>query len=123
MITATVSENLEAIIQVLVQGLDGEVQKVEALLDTGYNGFLTLAPSQIADLDLPYITQGAAVLGNGQPIEFDLHRGIVVWDDISITGEIAALGDFPLVGMSLLHGYHLEMDAIEGNAVVIQKLP
>ncbi len=51
MITSTVTDG-QALIHLKVIGPQGQEQEVEALIDTGYSEFLTLAPSVVAALGL-----------------------------------------------------------------------
>ena len=50
MITGVVNAHREATICLLLQAADGRDQEIEAILDTGFNGSLTLPPSVIAAL-------------------------------------------------------------------------
>jgi uncharacterized protein (DUF433 family) len=60
-----VSSN-EARFSLLVSGAGGEEREVEAVIDTGFNGFLTLPPEQVAALALPRLGEGRAILANGR---------------------------------------------------------
>ena len=52
MITGSVNARREAIIQLGVLGPDGQRQTVDAVIDTGFNGFLTLPEQAVAALGL-----------------------------------------------------------------------
>ena len=52
MITGTVNANREAIISCGVRGPHGKEREIEAVIDTAFNGFLTLPPQVIAALGL-----------------------------------------------------------------------
>jgi predicted aspartyl protease len=57
MIPGAVNGNLEATIRLQVRGPGGQEQEVEAVIDTGFNGFLTLSPGLVRRLGLPHIGQ------------------------------------------------------------------
>jgi len=42
MIIGFMNASLEAIVRLIVYGLDGQEREVEAIIDTGFTGFLTL---------------------------------------------------------------------------------
>ena len=58
MITGVVNARHEAMIRLSVHYANGQAQEVEAILDTGFSGSLTLPPAVIAALGLPWRTRG-----------------------------------------------------------------
>ncbi|MBV8882469.1 MAG: hypothetical protein JO235_00495 [Chroococcidiopsidaceae cyanobacterium CP_BM_RX_35] len=70
----------EAIIRVVVSGPQGQEQEIEALVDTGFNGFLTLPSSLITILGLPFRRRGRAVLADGSESLFDIYEATLLWD-------------------------------------------
>jgi hypothetical protein len=61
-------------------------------------------------------------LGDGNTCIFDVYRGLVIWDGEFKEIDINASEAAPLIGMSLLYGYRIQLDAIEGGTVTIQSL-
>ena len=58
----------------------GREQAIEAVIDTGFNGYLTLPPDLIASLRLPFRRSGHAVSGDGSEVTFDIHEAVILWD-------------------------------------------
>jgi predicted aspartyl protease len=52
MIIGVVNAHTEATIPLPMRAADGREQEIEAILDTGFNGSLTLPPTMIASLGL-----------------------------------------------------------------------
>ena len=50
MITGIVNEYGEAVIPLVVRGQSGQEVKIQAVIDTGFNGFLTLPPQVVMTL-------------------------------------------------------------------------
>lgn len=123
MITGTVNPDREATIRLVVRGPAGQDQEVEAIIDTGFNGFLTLPPSVVAALGLPHLGRGRAILANGSDEFFDVHAVTVLWDGEPRAVEVDAADTDALVGMALLYGYELRVPVIDGGTVVIAALP
>ena len=122
MITGVVTPDSEAIIHLQVRGQQGQETEVEALIDTGFNRFLTLPSAVITQLNLATEGISRTTLADGSDVEMHVYRAIVLWDqedrDISVLeseGEIA-------VGMALLHGYDLRIQVIDGGSVTIEAL-
>ncbi len=112
-------QNREAIIQFVVIGNQQKKQGIRAVIDTGFTGNLTLPPSVIADLELTWFTQQEAYLGDGSRRTFDVYSGTVIWDGQLRVIEINASDTAPLVGMALLEGFELRVQAYEGGSVTI----
>jgi clan AA aspartic protease len=111
--------NREAIVQLAVIGDEARKQGIRAVIDTGFTGSLTLPPAVIAALDLTWFTQQEAFLGDGSRKTFDVYRGTVIWDGQLRVIEINASDTAPLVGMALLEGFELRVQAYEGGTVAI----
>ena len=120
MITGAVNADYEAVIRLRIQGPAGEEDEVEAIIDTGFNGFLTLAPSQVTALGLTRLSRGRALLANGSEGLFDIYGVTVLWDGEPGYVEADAVDTAPLVGMSLLAGYDLHIQVADGGQVDIQ---
>ena len=120
MIEGRVSATFEAVVRLVIGGPSGRMREVEAVVDTGFNGFLTLPPALVKELGLPYVYQGEASLADGSQLRFDVHAVFVEWDGRRRYVKADATGNKPLVGMSLLHGHSLFVEVVEGGRVVIE---
>jgi clan AA aspartic protease len=112
-------QNREAIVQLAVIGDQQKTQGIRAVIDTGFTGSLTLPPTLIADLELTWFTQQEGFLGDGSRRTFDVYRGTVIWDGQLRVIEINASDTAPLIGMALLEGFELRVQAYEGGSVAI----
>lgn len=65
MITGTVNERREAIISIEVHGARGKRLVMDAVIDTGFDGFVILPPFSIAALGLRRLGSENAELGDG----------------------------------------------------------
>ncbi len=117
-----VDQNCEATIRLVVGNLDSQRQMIDAVIDTGFTGFLTLPSSVLADLNLRAYRREEGILGNGSTCIFDVYRGLVIWDGELRRIDINESDTEPLVGMGLLYGYRMQLDVIEGGTVTIQAL-
>ena len=80
MIEGVVNAAHEAVVTLPLRGPTGPAREIEAVIDTGYSGFLTLPPSLVEELGLPFRLHGRAVLANGDTETFAVHGVTVVWD-------------------------------------------
>jgi len=123
MITGIVNAHYEATIPLPVRDANGREQEIEAILDTGFDGSLTLPPDIIAALGLPWRTRGLVVLANGTEDQCDIYAATILWDGIPRNILIEAADTDPLVGMALLRGYDVRMRVVKGGSVIIEALP
>ena len=54
MIEGSVNAAYEAVVALSLQGPGGRTRDIEAVVDTGYSGFLTLPAALVAELGLPF---------------------------------------------------------------------
>ena len=123
MIIGVVNANREATIPLVVMGLQGHQQDVEAIIDTGFTGFLTLPPPLVMALGLSWLCRQPGILADGRVEFFDVYVVTVLWDGQPRTVEVEAAGTEPLVGMSLLDRHALYIDVLRGGRVTITGLP
>jgi predicted aspartyl protease len=72
MIIGSVNANREATIRLIVHGTQRQAQEIEAIIDTGFTGFLTLPLPLIASLGLTWRGRAQAVLADGSLHLFDV---------------------------------------------------
>jgi clan AA aspartic protease len=122
MISGAVTANREAVIRLTVRGPAGPSQRVTAIIDTGFDGTLTLPNGLIALLRLPFMRRGGAVLADGSQAVFDIYQGTVVWDRRRILIRVDEAETTPLIGMELLEGHELNAQIRTRGKVTIKRL-
>ena len=123
MITGVVSAQRGATLRLAVQDAGGREQDVDAILDTGFNGSLTLPPAVIGALGLPWRTRGRVILANGAEDQCDIYAATVLWDGMPRRILVEAADTDALVGMALLYRYEVRIQVVEGGSVTIEALP
>ncbi|MCY3919098.1 MAG: clan AA aspartic protease [Chloroflexi bacterium] len=120
MIEGVVNDAKEAVVPLTLRGSAGRTLSIDAIIDTGFGGFLTLPPALVAELGLPYEGMGRATLGDGSEITFPYYDVTVLWDGDPKYGLADAADTTPLVGMSLLDSHSLYVEIEVGGRVVIE---
>jgi clan AA aspartic protease len=122
MIYGVVNLRREATLPIVVGNSSGQREVIDVVIDTGFDGFLSLPSEIITRLDLPWTISNSATLGDGSETLFDFYAGTVIWDGQYRTIDIAESDTEPLLGMAMLYGYRLQVDTIEGGVVKIEAL-
>lgn len=122
MITGSVTSNKEALIHIVVRGSESQETQVEAVIDTGFNGFLTLPRQLITNLALPFAGTTRATLGDGSEAHLDVFETTVIWDNQDWELVVFAAEGEALVGMSMLSGYRVTLEVEDGGSVTIEAL-
>ena len=120
MIHGAVNAAYEAVVRLTVQGPSGQAREIEAVVDTGYNGFLSLPHDLVTELGLVYRDRGRAILADGSEVFFDIYDVAVLWDSGLWNTRASAADATPLVGMALMDGHSLYVEVESGGRVVIQ---
>ena len=122
MMQGYVNQNYEAMLSLVVRNGD-KLKSITAVIDTGFTGFLSLPIATIRELELSWSYRDRATLGDGSEVLFDIYEGMVIWGGQYREIEINAAETEPLIGMSLLRGYRLQVDTVQGGLVTISELP
>lgn len=123
MMTGVVNANGEAMLRVVVGDLATQRIVIDALIDTGYTGNLTLPPSTIAALNLPWRGSEEGVLGDGSTQMFDVYSATIIWDGEFRTIKVNESDTVSLLGVGLLYGYEVCIQTIDGGTVTVKALP
>lgn len=122
MIHGIVTYDNQAVVRLAILGNGIDKEEVEAVIDTGFNGSLSLSRTIISNLQLLLSGQAHSELADGTKRFFDIYEGVVVWDGEERLINIHEADAIPLVGMSLLTGYQLKIDVEHEGPVTIQRL-
>lgn len=107
----------------MVVGSRGHATRIRAVIDTGFTGHLTLPHDIVRDLDLPLLGSRYVTLADGVTVSLDVHRATVLWHggEHRPVRAFVAHGD-ALVGMALLRGSEIRIEAADGGEVAIRPL-
>ena len=122
MIYGVVNLRREATLPLVVGNSSTQRQVIDTVIDTGFDGFLSLPSETIVRLGLPWTISNTATLADGSETLFDFYTGTVIWDGQYRTIDIAESETEPLLGMAMLYGYRLQIDNVEGGIVTIETL-
>ena len=120
MIEGAVNTAHEAVVPLTVRGPAGQHAEIEAVVDTGFTGFLTVTPALATELNLDFRGTARATLADGSEVTFDSYGIAVRWDDRTRYVEADAADTTPLIGMRLLAGHSLYVEVEDGGRVVIE---
>ena len=123
MLRGNVNAQREAIVPIDVRDCAGRHVSLEAVIDTGFNGYLSLPTAIISNLGLLFVFQSKARLADGTEVSLNVFEAVVVWDGTPTAVEVDAVEGAPLVGMALLQGFDLRIRAIPGGEVEIERIP
>lgn len=104
-----------------VRGPEGS-RSFEAVIDTGFNGALTLPPAWIDTLGLAQTGEAPVVLADGSHLVSPVYTGYVILDENAHQASVAE-APTPLVGTSLLWGSSLFIEFQSGGAIEVEFLP
>jgi clan AA aspartic protease len=122
MMQGRVNQNCEATLPIVIKN-NAATQFVDAVIDTGFSGFLTLPSGIISILELSWEGRDVATLGDGTFCTFEVYIGQVIWNGEYREIYINESETVPLIGMQLLRGYELRIQTIEGGTVTVEALP
>ena len=123
MITGNVSPNGDLLVPIRMLDEDGHVHRLEAVIDTGFNGHLSLPPNVIQELGLPIRAPVDMVVATDVTFTVDSYRGTILWRGQHLRVPVLAAEGTPLIGTALLWGSLLTAEMIDNDAVAIGPLP
>ena len=118
MIRGEVSETGEPFVELTLVAPNGAELAVPFLVDTGFNGSLALPCDLLEALGSDFVLGSTFRLADGTIVGAKTARVDVRWHGAIVAVQAGEM-DAPMLGMSMLHGSELRIDAVEGGAVEI----
>jgi clan AA aspartic protease len=122
---SVVSDGREAIVslKVIGAGSDRDSSNIEAAIDTGFTGHLTLPPETVRSLSLPERGFVEVELADGGMTSLSVYEARVLWHWRPVRVPVYEAEGRPLIGMSLLRGSALTIEVIPRGEVTIAERP
>lgn len=95
---------------------------VEAVVDAGFTGHITLPPATVEALGLPIIGSAESVLADGSVVLEDVCAARVLWHGYERPVRALVADATPLLGMALLGGSELRVECVSGGEVTVEEL-
>lgn len=106
---------------VSLEGIDGPVD-IEFVVDTGFDGDITLPPPLLSRFDEPVVSYVRVVMADGSVRRVPAYEIQIDWDGERRTIEAVRLEGRPLLGAVLLEGCNLQAEMVEGGEVYIEPI-
>ncbi len=123
MISGIVTEELDLLVTIEIFDGNGALRSLEAVLDTGFNGDLVLPRDVILELGLTYRGKLSWTLATGQGEMMSNYDGVVSWHGQPRDIQVVETDSQSLLGMALVLGSKLTVDARIGGDVLIEEYP
>ena len=123
MIGGHVNSHRELVVPVRLLDANEHVHRLEAVVDTGFEGHLSLSPEQISAMELRFSQRIDMVVATGRTFEVNSYFGIVIWRGERRPIRILEAEGDPLIGTALLWGSLLTAEMTDNGAVAIGPLP
>jgi clan AA aspartic protease len=95
---------------------------VEFVIDTGFNGYLTLPTGAVGAMNLPLFSMTRTILADGTYSSIPTHIATINWHDRELLVPVLAMGSKPLLGMGLLERCRLVVEFTEDGSIELEKL-
>ena len=120
MIIGVFRDNLPRLL-ITLHGERGEVV-IEAILDTGFDGFLKLPEEVIRRLNPPFAQSIQVRLADGSQRAVPTFSVRIAWEEEIYDVEAIQQEGNVLLGTLLIDGCHVDLEATEGGELVIETL-
>lgn len=122
MIHGRVTANREVIIELKVVSSTQQNEVLDAVIDTGLNGYLTLPANLVKRLKLRPAGDRRATLGDGTSVVLKVYLAKVIWHSHEREVLVLQAEGGPLIGTSLFFGNRITLTLVQGGDVTIEPL-
>ena len=123
MIRGIVTADLEAVVYLEVTSDSAMTMRLPFVVDTGFDSDLSLSSDFIAALALPFVEFGKVTLTDKSVVTKPIYRVTINWHGQSRIVRAHEMDEPNLIGMALLRGSKLTVEAEDGGIVLIEPNP
>lgn len=110
-------------VSIVVIAANDQCWTIDANVDTGFSGDLTLPKSAIEQLGLPLATRSNSYrIGSGAMATFNTYDGTILWHDSRRKVTVLESEITPIIGVGLLWDNNLSIDFKHRGDVTITEL-
>ncbi len=114
--------NLHAVMPVTVR-LRGQPDiALDFVVDTGFDGALSMPVAAVAALKLPFLEVIRVCLANETDVFIPVHVATILWQGAEKHVRVLASGKRPKLGTALLANYYLGIDFVEDGSTMVEPL-
>jgi clan AA aspartic protease len=122
-IQGTRNPNREAIVSIAIRNDNSGEVTTEAVVDTGFNGYISLTREVIERLQLSPFSTAERLLADGTRAVTNLYIARIVWHGRELIVAAEDVEDTCLIGMELLLDNLATFDVRNGGPVTITQNP
>ena len=122
MIRGRVDTHRQAWVQLEVESSDGRLESIDTVVDTGFDGHLTLPLQMITEVGLEPDEPSDVILATGSKERVNIWRGNVLWHDQLRRVFVLEANGVPLLGMELMEDSQLTIQPRINGSVLIERL-
>ena len=123
MITGHVTAQREAMVRLVVLNMAQQPHDIDTVINTEFNGFLTLPRAMVHTLQPPLAGNRRVTLDDGSTVVLDLYLATVLWDTQPREVLVLAAEGGPLMGMAMLYGNRVILHVVDNGDVLIDPWP
>ena len=112
---------LEARVEIAILDDSGISRPLEAVVDTGFTGWLTVPPHLASEFGLVPTGSAPSTMANGLEVEPVFCNAVVMWHAQSVNVLVDIMENVPLIGTDLLADCRLTIDWWDGGEVMIEE--
>jgi clan AA aspartic protease len=113
---------LQARMNVSIRLAEDFAISIECVVDTGFEGFLTLPIAAIEKLGLTYAGRINANLADSSNVSTEVYWATILWNGTEREIAVIGMGTRPLIGTALLNEQELLIQFIDGGSVTVSEL-
>ena len=117
-----VDADLEAWVSLQMADNDGRFRSIEAVIDTGFSGFLTLSRQSVESLGFRRRRRTDVILANQVQVSLNVWLAQLLWHERLRSVQVLEAEGVPLLGTRLLAGSQLTAQFRNGGEVLIEEL-